>query len=69
MYCSEKVEAKVEEGTVSGDAFDAAVKVFYAQLYDTVMNGKELVITPEMASEVIRIIEQCYAQNPMPIIY
>lgn len=69
VYCSEQVEAKVEEGTVKGSAFDSAVKTFYGQLYDTVMNGKELIITPEMAAEVIRIIETCYAQNPLPIIY
>ncbi|MBR2461155.1 MAG: Gfo/Idh/MocA family oxidoreductase [Clostridia bacterium] len=69
VYCSEKIDATVVEGSVKGSSFDSAVFLFYKMLYGNVMEGKPLVITPEMACEVIRVIERCYADNPLPIIY
>ena len=36
-------------------------------LYGTILEGKDLVITPEMAAETIRIIEACHAENPLSV--
>ena len=69
MFCSEALPFIEEKGAFSGSAFDQAVQDFYAMLYETIINGKELRITPEMAAEVVRIIEICHAQNPLPVKY
>ena len=68
-YCGEKLDFVEEENTISGNSFDVAVKSFYAMMYDTVMNGSPLIITPEMATDVIRVIETCHAENPLPVKY
>ena len=68
-YCGEALPFIEEEGKFNGSAFDQAVKDFYGMLYDTIIDGKPLKITPEMASEVVRIIEICHAQNPVPVKY
>ena len=36
-------------------------------LAESIINGKPLEITPEQAAEVIRIIETCHAENPLPV--
>jgi predicted dehydrogenase len=67
LYCSEKLPIIEEKGKFSGSSFDSAVKEYYEMLYATIMEGKPLEISPEMASEVIRVIEICHAQNPLPV--
>jgi predicted dehydrogenase len=67
VYCSEKLNFTEEEGKIEGSAFDIAVKDFYKNLYGAIFEGKELLVTPEMAAEVIRIIESCHAENPLPV--
>ena len=69
IYCSEKVEPKVIEEEVKGGSFDAAVLAFYQSMYATILEGQPLVVTPEMACEVIRVIEKCAAENPLPLLY
>lgn len=68
-YCSEKLEFTEESGSVDGSSFDVAVRDFYQMLYNTVMLGQPLDITAEQAAQVIRIIETCHAQNPLPVRY
>ena len=68
-YCSESLPFIEETGEFGGSAFDQAVKDFYDMMYDTIINGKPLKVTPEMAAEVVRIIEICHAQNPLPVKY
>ena len=68
-YCGEKMNVMEESGPIEGDAFGVAVKSFYDALYDTVMLGKDPIVTPEMAMKVINVIETCHAQNPMPVIF
>ena len=67
LYCSEKLDFIEESGKFEGSSFDSAVKEFYDMMYDTVKLGKPLSVTPEMAAEVIRIIETCHAENPLPV--
>lgn len=68
-YCSERLNIHEENGNFDGTSFDSAVSAFYKMLYDTVINGKPLTVTPEMAREVIGIIEKAHADNPLPAKY
>ena len=67
VYCSEKLNFTEETGKIEGSAFDVAVRDFYKTLYGAIFEGKALSVTPEMAAEVIRIIETCHAENPLPV--
>ena len=67
IYCSEKLEFAEEGGAITGTSFDSAVEKFYRMLYASVMEGKPLEVTPEMAAQVIGVIETCHAQNPLPV--
>lgn len=60
QFCSEKLPFIEEEGDLTDFSFDGAVKKFYDMLYETIINGKPLVITPEMGAEVIRVIETAH---------
>lgn len=66
-YCSEKLPFVEEAADIKGDAFDVAVRDFYRMLYGAVMEGKALAVTPEMAAQVISVIEACHAENPLPV--
>ena len=68
-YCIETLPFIEESGEFDGTAFDQAVKNFYDMLYGAILNGKALKITPEMAAEVVRVVEICHAQNPLPVKY
>lgn len=66
-YCSEKLDLTVESGKIEGSSFDSAVHDFYQMLYGTILEGKPLTVTPEMAAQTIRIIETCHAENPLSV--
>ena len=68
-YCSEKLEFTEESGKIEGTAFDNAVLAFYKMMYAAVMEGKALTVTPEMAAQVIRVIAQAHADNPLPVYF
>ncbi len=65
--CSEKLDFVEESGSIEGSVFSVAVRDFYQMIYDTMFEGKELIITPEIAAETIRIIEACHAENPLSV--
>ena len=67
IYCSEKLIKHTEEGTHSGTAFDFAAAEFYRQLYERIVNGTPMTVTPEMAMRVISVIETAHAENPLPV--
>ncbi len=69
IYCSEKLEKHVESGEFDGDAFDVGTAKLYEQLYYKLTEGKDMTVTPEMAAEVISVIETVHAQNPLPLKY
>ena len=70
IYCSgDTLNWHTEEGSVVGDGFTSAVHEFYEMIRAHIKEGKPLSITPEMAAEVIRVIEICHAVNPLPIKY
>ena len=68
IYCgNDPLNWTTEEGSVVGDGFTSAVHEFYEMMRAHIKEGKELTITPQMAAEVIRVIETCHATNPLPV--
>ena len=68
-YCGETLIFHEEEGKLGGTAFDVAVKRFYEELYAKITRGEPMTVLPEHAAQVISIIEQAHAQNPLPVVY
>ena len=68
-YCSEKLVTHEESGDFEGSAFDTAVSIFYHMVYDNIVEGKPMEVTPLMAAKIISVIEECHAQNPLPLKY
>ena len=68
-YCSEQIKFHEENAKFDGTAFNTAVASFYDMLYDKLVDGKPMSVTPEMAARIIGIIEQSHAENPMPVKY
>ena len=68
IYCSEKLNVHEEEGTFDGDAFGTGTCKLYKDIYN-VLTGKKktLYVTPEMARDIIGIIEKAHIDNPLPI--
>ncbi len=69
VYCSESIEKKTVEGEVKGSSFDVAVERIYRSVYENIFEGRPLYVTPEMARDVIRVIEQCHVNTVMPVLY
>lgn len=68
-YCSEKLVIHEESADFKGSAFDTAVDAFYRMVYAKITEGKPMQVTPEMAAKIISVIEECHAQNPLPLRY
>ena len=66
-YCGENLITHTEEGELVGSSFDVAVKGFYEMLYNKIVNGAPMDITPEIAAQVINVIEKVHADNPLPV--
>ena len=66
-YCSEELVKHVEDGDFDGDAFSIGTPEFYRQLYYYITDGVQLDVTPEMAAEVISVIEAAHAENHLSI--
>jgi len=67
IYCSEKLIKHEEEGEFSGDAFGSGTASLYEQLYYAITEGKPMTVTPEMAAQIVGVIETVHAQNPLPV--
>ena len=65
-YCSEQLIKHVEEGDFPGDAFSVGTPALYKELYYKLTEGKPMSVTPEMAREVVSVIETAHKENPMP---
>ena len=66
-YCREELIKHTEEGDFPGDAFSVGTPALYEHLYYKITEGREMPVTPEMAREVISVIETVHAHNPMPV--
>ena len=67
IYCSEALVKHTEEGDFSGDAFDIGTETLYRQLYYKLTEGSPMDVTPEMAAQIVSVIETAHAMNPMPL--
>ena len=68
-YCSEKLVKHTEAEKFSGTAFDIGTADFYKQLYYKIAQGIPMTVTPEMAADIIAVIEKVHADNPLPVKY
>ena len=69
VYCSEKLVKHEEKGTFAGTAFDVGTATLYKQLYEKIAEGKPMTVVPEMAAQIISVIETVHAENPLPLKY
>ena len=67
VYCSENLIKHVETGKFDGTAFDIGTATLYEQLYFKLTEGKAMDVTPEMARDIIGVIAEAYAANPMDV--
>ena len=67
IYCKEKLVKHVESNDFNGTAFDIGTAKFYEQLYYNITEGRAMTVTPEMAADVISVIETVHAKNPLPL--
>lgn len=68
-YCSENLIKHTEQNKFEGSPFDIAVDAIYRELYAKITNGDEMYVTPEIAAQIISVIETVHAQNPLPVKY
>lgn len=69
IYCSEQLVKHEETVEFTGTAFDVGTATLYKQLYDRITEGKPMTVTPEMARDIISVIEEVHAANPLPLKY
>lgn len=67
VYCSEKLVKHEEKDSFAGTAFDIGTAMLYKQLYEKIAEGKPMTVTPEMAAQIISVIETVHAENPLPL--
>lgn len=67
MYCKETLNKHVEEGGFGGSAFDVGTATLYEQLYYKLTENRPMDVTPEIAADIIRIIAQAHAENPLEV--
>lgn len=66
-YCREKLEFASDSWKVpesKSDLFHSAGTQFYRMIYDHLVEGKPLVITPQQVRQQIAVVEECHRQNP-----
>lgn len=70
IYCGENLITHEESGKMNGSAaFTTAVAEVYKDIYFNLTEGKPMRVTPEMATEIIAVIDKVHADNPLPLIY
>ena len=67
VYCGENLITHEESQEYQGTAFNVAVRDFYEMVYNKLTKDEPMAITPEMAAQVINIIETAHGQNPLPV--
>lgn len=65
IYCGEKLITHEEKNDYSGTAFDVGTHMIYENIYDVLVNGKELFITPEKAMMTTKLINALHKANPI----
>lgn len=67
LYCQEKLEwtEKHWEQDDNTDTFTGAVERLYTNLYEHLLSGVPLVVTPQQVRQQIAVIEEAHRQNPL----
>ena len=65
-YCREDLIKHTEEGDFPGDAFSVGTPALYEELYYKLTENKPMSVTPEMAREIVSVIETAHKENPLP---
>ncbi|NMA42203.1 MAG: Gfo/Idh/MocA family oxidoreductase [Oligosphaeraceae bacterium] len=71
-YCKDTLTFHEGKWTVPDsdkDLFNSTAARFYNNLYDVLVNGATLIVTPEQVCQQIAVIEECHRQNPLPKLY
>ncbi len=66
-YCVETLPWVEEHIDIEGSVFDDAVQYYYDMIYDNLVNGKEMRVTPEQVLLQLQVIDLVHAQNPLPV--
>ena len=66
-YCGEKLITHEESGAYNGTAFDVGTAKLYEDLYYKITEGKEMYVNLAMARDIVSLIEQLYANSPLPV--
>jgi len=69
IYCGEKLITHEETEEYQGTAFNVGTRNFYEMVYNKLKKDEPMAITPEMAAQVINVIETVHGQNPLPVQY
>lgn len=67
IYCGEKLIKHEESGHFEGTAFDVGTAKLYEQIYEKIVNGKAMTVTPKMAADIISVIESAHANNKLEL--
>lgn len=67
IYCTEDLKKHEEKGEYVGDAFDVGSQKFYEMMYAAITEDKPMSVSPEMAAQIVGVIETAHAQNPLPV--
>ena len=66
-YCSEQLDWTEEHIDLEGSAFDTAVQKYYDMIYDHLVNGKEMEVTPYHVLKQFKVIDLIRSQNPLTV--
>lgn len=68
-YCTDDLKWHTDSWDVPEEEstmFEVMAGRFYNNIYDVLVNGKTLVVTPEHVRRQVEVIEECHRQNPLP---
>jgi len=67
MYCGETLDWIEETVEVEGTAFNVGTRTYYDMIYDFLVNGKEMSVTPYQLLPQLKVIDLIHAQNPLDV--
>lgn len=68
-WCGETLIKHEEKGVFDGSPFDVGTSNIYEDLYYAILEGRRMMIYPEIAMQIIGMIEAVHAENPLPLKY
>lgn len=66
LYCSEALNWHEDRWSIpDAGTFTTATDKLYDTIYQNLVNGTPLVVTPQQVRQQIQVIEECHRQNPL----